>query len=148
MMRYAGQGWEIPVVLPYRPFTPGDTAQLRATFEESYRTLFSQLIDGLGIEVTNWAVTVATKLPERPEVSPIFKSQDLPANGARSFFDAALRQTVEAAEIERAKLAPGMTVAGPAVVVEDETSTIVTSGYSVTGQNDGSLLLRRKEAVQ
>ncbi len=148
MMRYAGQGWEIPVVLPYRPFTPGDTAQLHAAFEESYRTLFGQLIDGLEIEVTNWSVTVASKLPEEPEVSPIFESQDLPANGARSFFDAALRRTVEAAEIERNKLAPGMTVAGPAVVVEDETSTIVTSGYSVTGQNDGSLLLRRKEAVQ
>ena len=148
MMRYAGQGWEIPVVLPYRPFTPGDTAQLRAAFEESYRTLFGQLIDGLGIEVTNWSVTVASKLPERPAVSPIFESEALPANGVRSFFDAALRQTVEAAEIERRELAPGREVAGPAVVMEDETSTIVTSGYSVTGQNDGSLLLRRKETVQ
>ena len=148
MMRYAGQGWEIPVVLPYRPFTPGDTTQLRAAFEESYRTLFGQLIDGLGIEVTNWSVTVASKLPERPEVPAIFESQALSANGTRSIFDAALRRSVEAAEVERTELAPGITVPGPAVIVEDETSTIVTSAYSVTGQNDGSLLLRRKEAVQ
>jgi N-methylhydantoinase A len=40
---------------------------------------------------------------------------------------------------------PGVGVAGPAVIIEDETSTIVTSAFQAVGQEDGSLLLTRKE---
>ena len=146
MMRYAGQGWEIPVVVPRWPFADGDTSELRSAFEDAYRTLFGQLIDGLGIEVTNWALTVASVRPARPDVAPVVSGHLAVPDGARRFFDAARRETVEAAEIARSKLKPGMKVNGPAVVVEDETTTVVTSGYAVTGQNDGSLLLQRKDA--
>ena len=147
MMRYAGQGWEIPVALPYRPFAPGDTAKLKAAFEDSYHRLFGQLIEGLGIEVTNWSITVASRLPAVPGVTRITAGEALPSNGARAFFDAARRETVQAAEVRRSELGPGATVEGPAVVVEDETTTIVTSGYVVTGQDDGSLLLQRKDVA-
>ena len=146
MMRYSGQGWEIPVILPYRPFTNGDTSLLKNAFEDCYRTLFGQLIDGLGIEVTNWSISVASIRPRRPDVSRILDGTPMAANGTRSFFDAARRETVTAAEVERTTLEPGMAVEGPAVVVEDETTTIVTSGYNVIGQEDGSLLLQRKGA--
>ena len=144
MMRYSGQGWEIPVILPYRSFAAGETSELKAVFEEAYRTLFGRIIDGLAIEVTNWSLTVASVLPERPSVERILSGHPLSPNGTRRFFDASRRETVEAGEIARAKLGPGMKISGPAVVVEDETTTIVTSGYTVTGQNDGSLLLQRK----
>jgi N-methylhydantoinase A len=38
----------------------------------------------------------------------------------------------------------GCAVDGPAVIVEDETTTIVTSAFRAIGQDDGSLLLTRK----
>ncbi len=148
MMRYAGQGWEIPVVLPYRPFTEAGLAELRSAFEDAYRTLFGRLIDGLQIEVTNWSVTVASLVPRQPGVERIHAGHPVAPNGIRRFYDAARRETVEADEIARSELAAGMMVNGPAVVVEDETTTIVTSGFTVTGQNDGSLLLQRKEVAQ
>ena len=50
-------------------------------------------------------------------------------------------------EVERSAVEPGVVVSGPAAIVENETTTIVTSGYTVTGQGDGSLLLQRKEAA-
>ena len=77
-------------------------------------------------------------------VTRILSGHPLSPNGTREFFDAARRETVEAGEIARSQLDPGMKVSGPAVVVEDETTTIVTSNYTVTEQNDGSLLLQRK----
>ena len=64
----------------------------------------------------------------------------------RRFYDAALRQTVEAGEIDRADLTPGLAVEGPAIVVEHDTSTIVTSAFRALGQGDGALRLIRKEA--
>ena len=68
------------------------------------------------------------------------------AGRPREFYDAALRATVAAREVARADMTPGVGVDGPAVIVEDETATIVTSAFRAIGQGDGSLLLLRKEA--
>ncbi|GAA6165498.1 hydantoinase/oxoprolinase family protein [Pelagimonas sp. KU-00592-HH] len=147
-MRYSGQGWEIPVVLPYRSFTDSDHTALLAAFEEAYRTLFGRVIDDLAVEVTNWSLTVASVLPEVPKAGRHLTGLPLGGGKTREFFDAAQRQTVTAREVERSTMTPGVIVEGPAVVVENETSTIVTSAYSVIGQGDGSLLLLRKGAEQ
>jgi N-methylhydantoinase A len=61
-------------------------------------------------------------------------------------FDAALRSEVGAREVRRADLVPGAAVNGPAIVIEEETSTIITSAYRLTAQADGALLIERKEA--
>lgn len=145
-MRYAGQGYEIPVVLPYKTFTQDDVHLLQDEFEAAYRSLFGRIIDGLAVEITNWSLVVASVLPDVPKAGRHFEGLPLEAGQERRFFDAGLRKTVDAVEVEREVLAPGLTVQGPAVVVERNTSTIVTSAYSVTGQGDGSLLLQKKEA--
>ncbi len=147
-MRYSGQGSEIPVVLPYRPLTGDDVALLKAAFEEAYRVLFGRVIEGLAIEITNWSLVVASVLPDIPKAGRHFEGLPLETEKTRHFFDAGLRETVEAVEVEREALAPGLAVEGPAVVVERNTSTIVTSAFTVIGQGDGSLLLQRKEARQ
>jgi len=146
LMRYAGQGWEIPVILPRQTFAADDIAMFQSRFEDAYRTLFGRIIDGLPVEITNWLLTVATELP--PVEPAIRHAAGTPVHGRRSreFFDAGLRKTVTAQEIDRAALGPGTMVDGPAIVVEAETSTIVTSGFCVIGQGDGSLRLIRKEA--
>lgn len=144
-MRYSGQGWEIPVVLPHQIFGAGDVGMILAAFEDAYRTLFGRIIDGLPVEVTNWLLTVSTVLPG---VAPVVRHQSgtlVEAAHARRFFDAALRTEVDAREVERARMTPGNVVEGPAIIVEAETSTIVTSGYRAVGQGDGSLLLLAKE---
>ncbi len=147
-MRYAGQGSEIPVVLPYRPFTNEDIAILKEAFEDSYRTLFGRVIEDLAIEITNWSLVVASVLPDVPKAGRHFEGLPLETSKIRRFFDAALRETVEAVEVEREALEPGLAVDGPVVIVERNTSTIVTSAYTVIGQGDGSLLLQRKGASQ
>ena len=42
-------------------------------------------------------------------------------------------------------MAPGARIAGPAVIVENETTTIVTAAYDAVMQADGCLLVQRKE---
>ncbi|RVB99852.1 hypothetical protein EN884_36380, partial [Mesorhizobium sp. M7A.F.Ca.AU.001.01.1.1] len=46
--------------------------------------------------------------------------------------------------IERADLSPGDRISGPAVIVERETSTVVTTLFDAALQSDGSILLIRK----
>lgn len=146
-MRYSGQGWEIPVPLDYVPLTQDDAAKIQVAFEAAYRNLFGRTIDGLGIEITNWSLVVATVLPDAVPAVRHDSGSDAKTTRTRQFYDAALRSTVDAQEVERHEMTAGKAVEGPAVIVESETTTIVTSAYRAIGQGDGSLLLRRKEAV-
>ncbi|SNT76321.1 N-methylhydantoinase A [Paracoccus seriniphilus] len=147
-MRYTGQGWEIPVVLPYTPFNDGDQTMLLQAFEEAYRNLFGRIIDDLPVEVTNWSLTVASVLPDMDKAQRFLTGASMDSDRSREFFDSALRKTVTAREVDRQAITAGAVVEGPAVITESETSTIVTSGYSVIGQGDGSLLLLRKGAMK
>ena len=145
-MRYCGQGWEIPVPLPYKDFTDNDREDILTAFAAAYRTLFGRTIDGLGVEIANWSLVVASKRPKTQPVTRYRSGTKAPAQRTRQFYDAALRRIVEAQEVARLDLAPGQSVAGPAAIVESETTTIVTSGYDAIAQGDGSLLLTQKSS--
>lgn len=147
LMRYTGQGWEIPVPLPHRHFAPSDLPMIQEAFETAYRTLFGRIIEGLPVEATNWLLTVSTVLPPVARAVSHTAGEAAPARRTRQFFDAALRKNVDAQEVAREDLTAGRMVDGPAVVIETNTSTIVTSGYRVVGQGDGSLRVIKKEAT-
>jgi N-methylhydantoinase A len=147
-MRYVGQGWEIPVELPHRAFSTDDVPMIATRFGEEYRTLFGRTIEGLAIEVTNWQLTVATQVQPVPPTTRFEDGAPAEPSRRRRFFDAALRETVEAAEVPRSAMTPGMKIDGPAIIVEDETATIVTSAFRAVGQGDGSLRLIRKGATR
>ena len=147
-MRYVGQGWEIPVSLPDRPFVADDMAGLKAAFQENYARFFGRAIDGLGgleIEVVTFSVKAQDQrpLPERVALTH-GTSRHLPA-AHRLVFDPAAGESLPTGIVDRASLAPGARVSGPVVVVERETATIVTSPFDVVMQGDGSLLILRKE---
>lgn len=147
-MRYSGQGWEIPVVLEFRTFVEADVDGIRDAFEAVYRGLFGRIIEGLAVEITNWSITVASAMPVVAPARRFFDGAALATTKTRAFYDAALRKTVVAAEVDRSLMTEGVCVEGPAVIVEDETTTVVTSGFSVIGQGDGSLLLIKKGTAQ
>ena len=147
-MRYSGQGWEIPVKLPHKTFAAGDEAMILDGFEDAYRTLFGRIIDGLACEITNWSLVVATVLPPVQRAKRYDTGSQAAPIRNRRFFDAAQRRMVDAEEVAREALVPGVAVNGPAVIVEQETTTIVTSAFRAIGQGDGSLLLSRKDVAQ
>lgn len=148
-MRYVGQGWEIPVTLPNRPFTAADADWLRDQFRDAYARFFGRAIDGLDgleVEIVTFSVKAQDERPA-PEPHRITDGQTGSFNGVtRDVFDPAQGRMVASSIIERADLPPGARVSGPAIITERETSTVVTSPFDVVMQSDGSLLLTRKEA--
>jgi N-methylhydantoinase A len=147
-MRYRGQGWEIPVSLPDRPFTAADAAILRDNFQTNYAQFFGRAIDGLDgleIEIVTFSVKAQDKIAEPPRVTLVRGNESVDAPDQRPVFDPALGKPLPTTIIDRAALAPGQRVSGPAIIVERETSTVVTSPFDVVMQADGSLLLIRKE---
>ncbi len=143
-MRYQGQGWEIVVVLPNRKYTDGDQIEFRQLFEQEYIRLFGRPLEGLDIEIMNWSVQASSPLDQVEKVDPVTaSSMENPAKG-RKLFDARLQEFVDAGVFSREEMNPGGQIQGPAIIVEHETTTIVTSGFSATMQNDRSLLVQRK----
>ncbi|MEW6340714.1 MAG: hydantoinase/oxoprolinase family protein [Pseudomonadota bacterium] len=139
-MRYVGQGWEIPVAIPYRRFTAEDRNHFSASFTKAYTQFFGRPIDGLDIEIVSWAVKASSPLPPVERLRLVSSRDAAKIDKGRKIFDAALSRFVDAAIVERASLKVGETVSGPAIIVEPETSTLITSSFNATVQPDGCLL--------
>ena len=74
------------------------------------------------------------------------KQSKASVSGQRQIFDVLEGRFLDASVVERAAMKPGDWIAGPAVITERETSTIVTASREVIMQADGCLLLRAKAA--
>ncbi len=147
-MRYAGQGWEIPVAAPDRAFTEADATVFTDAFRTAYARFFGRAIDGLDgleIEIVTWSVKTQDErpAPERREI--LTQGRSRAPVGERDVFDAGEGKSLRAAVHERDALSAGDHVAGPAVIVERETATIVASAFDAVIQPDGSILLLAKE---
>jgi N-methylhydantoinase A len=120
--------------------------EIRAAFEAAYTQLFGRTVERLAVEITNWSLVVATTAPPVLKVAGRTHGVEAPVARFRRFFDAGRRREVEAREVLREEFVAGMRVDGPAVIVEEETSTIVTTAFRAVAQEDGAILIVRKEA--
>ena len=147
-MRYAGQGWEIPVPLtPEQAATPA-AEMLQKLFEENYIALFGRAVEGPVIEITVWAVNATTPPGTVDPVSPPQETGVALSTGLRVLFDPALGQSVEGAVVPRESLSTGQVVSGPAVIVEDETTVILPSSRRAIRASDGCIDIVTKGAGQ
>jgi N-methylhydantoinase A len=145
-MRYRGQGHEIAVELPVRDLTAGDRSTIRELFEAVYRRLYSRPIPGVDIEILSWVVAVrapseghlAAPARERP-------TEPKPAS-RRPIFDPDVGEFQQVPIYWRPDLAPGARISGPAVIAEDETSTVVSARFDARIDRFGYIELTRNEA--
>jgi N-methylhydantoinase A len=145
-MRYRGQGHEIAVELPARDFTSADRSALRELFETAYRRLYSRSIPGVEIEILSWVVAVSA--PSEGELgAPLPERPTEPRPRSRwPVFDPDVGEFQEVAAYWRGDLAPGVRISGPAVIAEDETSTVVSPRFDARIDRFGYIELIRREA--
>src|SRR5262249_58817635 len=124
-----GQGSEISV-----PISPGaPTAdELRSSFEERYRTLFGRTIPNAAIEILSWQLRVSRQTWHEagPVASTVTAPPGLVPLGERDVFDFRIAGWTTYHVYERRTLAPGTRLRGPALVVEDDTTTVVPTSFS------------------
>jgi len=144
-MRYAGQGWEIPVPLTVQHITKPDTADYKACFEREYEQLFARTVAGMEIEITVWSVNAYT---EPPEVRPIQQQghqRTLETTNTRPLFDPALSTFVNATVAQRDAVKDTTQIIGPAMLTEDETTIIVPSSRDAVACDDGTIVVFAKQ---
>ena len=146
-MRYAGQGWEIPVDLPPDLAAAPRAGPVLALFEAEYSRLFGRAVGGLEAEVAVWAVAATTPAAPVAPVAGIADWTEIAPSATRPLFEPALGRRVDAACHARADLAPGATVAGPALVIEDETTAIVPASRACRVLADGTLDIHAGDAA-
>ena len=136
-MRYRGQGHEIAV-----PVEALDVAALRDAFTAAYRAVFGRAIPGLQPEVMTWALALSRPEPPPPRLPPV-SGDPATATRHRRMTDPATGLAHDAAIYPRAGLAPGATLSGPALIIEEETTTVVPPGWGAAINAAGQIVLEQ-----
>ncbi len=145
-MRYVGQGHEIPVPLPARTLAHADIAAIRSAYDTEYSRFFDRPVPGSDVEIMSYAVVVATIADHTAATpTPGTPTAAIPVRHQQ------VRDTITGditawAIHDRTSLAPGATIAGPAIIAEDETSTLVGPGWTAIVNGFGYLELTRDGA--
>jgi len=147
-MRYRGQGHEIAVPLPARPYGEADGALLQAAFETEYRRLYSRIIPGVEVEILSWVLLLSAPVPSEAEtVAPAAQPYSPKPASLRPVFDPDAGEFIEVAIHNRSNLKPGAFIPGPAVITEDETSTVVSRLFDARLDTFGYIELTRRAAT-
>ncbi len=146
-MRYIGQGHEIVVDLPNRPLTQSDSTTLKEAFESVYEKLYGRVIPGQEPEILSWTLTARAPMEESVPDTPASSTARSVSDpiGRRSVWDVGLEAFAEASVYERGALEPGARVDGPCLIVEDQTTTLVTAGFSAEIDGRGYIVLNRND---
>jgi N-methylhydantoinase A len=137
-MRYAGQNYELEIPLPRRDLEQAFN-ELLESFEREHERQYGFRLEGEAIEIINLRVTAM-----RPESPPRLAAPDptdapAPVELRSVWFDA--DGPVECPIFRRAELAAGTRLAGPAVVEEVDSTTLVVPGDALEVHPGGSLVL-------
>jgi len=144
--RFVGQGHEIAIDLPARPFVPEDEALIRATFHERYRALYGTLIPELAVEILTWKTRLEAVTEKASGSIWVPDAHPPKAQAARrDVMDPLSGAFVDTAIFDRTSLSPGDALAGPALVVERDTTSVVPCGFRAQVGSDGTLILTRQE---
>ena len=141
--RYVGQGHEIRVPVPLRKLTGRDGAKLKAHFERIYEQVYGLRIPNQEAEAITWSVTVSSKKVKPKRAANAAKKPPPNPRGKRAIYDPALGKLVQAPVYWRFDMKPGAAIKGPAIIAEDETSTIVGANFKAGVNSLGYIVMER-----
>src|SRR5881397_3044136 len=131
-MRYLGQGHEVEAAVPLGNLSAERLSTITASFEAAYRALYHRLPQGVPIEALNWRVKVSGPEPRiaatRRAAADRASAVSVAIKGTRTAYFAESDGFVETPVYDRYALAAGMTLAGPAIVEERESTAVIGPG--------------------
>jgi N-methylhydantoinase A len=132
-MRYQGQGHEIEVTLPSSTAAQAAFAGLPELFAQAYEKAYSLRLDE-PMEIVNWKVEAIGPAPGLGEGYSLTGAAGAgqARKGTRLAYDPARAGMSEWPVYDRYALAPGMSIRGPALIEERESTCVVGSGDQVT----------------
>jgi N-methylhydantoinase A len=125
-MRYKGQGHEIAVPIAKNELKPNDGRTLFNAFETEYKKLFGRTIPNLNVEAMTWSLTLGTDRT-LPQFQSLIKTYSkIESKKFQKVFNTKKNKFENIPVFNREDLAPGQKIEGPALIIEDETSTYLS----------------------
>jgi 5-oxoprolinase (ATP-hydrolysing) len=135
-VRYAGS--DAALVVPY-----GDLAAIQAGFETAYRQRFAFLMQGkrLVVEAVSVEAVVAGDAPNEPRLQT-HEPREVPRRDTVRMYSGG--QWFDAALVVREDLRPGDVIPGPAIIAEQNATTVVEPGWEAVLTARDHLVLDRR----
>ena len=143
-MRYLGQGHEIAVAVEAPHLGPGDGQALQAAYDREYERLFKRIIPDADVEVLSWGLTVSTVETLPAAEGGAQRSAAPEPAGWRDIHDTQSGGAARVPLYRRADLAAGDGLDGPALIVEEQTSTFVSRTFRAVLAPEGNIVLERR----
>jgi N-methylhydantoinase A len=140
-MRYVGQAYEleVPIAVPVRRER---MPEILGAFHAAHERVYGYARPQQPVEFVNFRVVHTYPLP-RPVVTPAARAtgtlDDARLGERRAYFEAFVPTPI----YERARLPRGARLAGPAIVEQSDTTTVVPPGVTALVDDAGNLRLRR-----
>ncbi len=142
-MRYVGQGHEVRVPLPPGPLSPASVPALREAFETEYLRLYGRLGPPVPVEAITWRVVTSGPRPDLHLSTASEATGDASSarKGSRQAYMPEQGGMSDVPVYDRYRLGPGATFAGPAIVEERESTSVIGPGATVAVDGEGNLVV-------
>ena len=128
-MRYAGQGHNVSVSLPWRAINDGMAAALLKAFEANYTQLYGHLVPGAAPQVITWRLTGRSQVKSHTftwgDDRAAQASAKAALRGKREIYLPLKKKFGAAPVYDRYSLKPGTKLAGPLILEERESTLVV-----------------------
>jgi N-methylhydantoinase A len=140
--RYYLQNIQIPCAFELEELQDGDSAFLRGRFEEAHRQRYNFDLPDSPLEIATVRVvgrgTIKGVSLLESEDGAGEDASGAVARNEQVFFDG---EWMETPIYDRGKFSPGNVIAGPAVIVQDDTTTVIEPGYAGAVDRFGNILI-------
>ena len=143
--RYVGQGFELRVEVPEGPFTAETAAAVAKAFFSVHRTEYGHAFEDQAVELVTLRV-IGTARADTLRLPP------LPKGGRRNPAEAALYarpttfddgETLDTPRFDRGKLKADDSITGPAIIVQQNSTTVIPRGYTSIVMALGDIVISR-----
>lgn len=139
-MRYTGQGHEINVAIPNGKLGRESVAEIKENFLVEYKQRYSKVIQDVPMETVTWRVVVSGP---KPEITPrqLVTAREKGVQKTRMVRFPELPKAIECPVFDRYALRPGQAIAGPAIIEEMESTTVVGPDSAIRVDNYNNIII-------
>ncbi len=142
-MRYEGQSFEIEAPLEAGWITAADVGAIAGAFHAEHRRLFGHANPGAPVQLVNLRLVVSGPTP-KPKIPkpPRATAPAAPERQVTGWFGGVAH---DVPLYQRAALLPGHEIAGPAIVGQEDTTTVLPPDFTLNVDEYGNLVLTRSD---
>lgn len=145
-LRYVGQEYTLTVAVPVKgDVLAASPAEVAASFRRDYERAFGHSVDS-PVQILSVRAILRSPLPRRAPQRPATPAAGRAGRREIEAYSFTAGRRLPFAVLERDGLAAGATLTGPALLLEETTTTYLDAGFEARVHENGTLFLTDREA--